>query len=140
VDANAVFAIHCAATFAMCGLIWFVQIVHYPLLSRFSHDGFAESAKAHCDRTGFIAGPLMLAEAGTLLLLLVGGMRGGLFLTSAALLAMIWLSTFLLQVPAHRVLLRGWDPGAHARLVATNWIRTVCWTLRSAALLAILAK
>ena len=36
-------------------------------------------------------------------------------------------STALLQVPCHTILAQGFDAGAHARLVRTNWIRTCCW-------------
>ena len=47
------------------------------------------------------------------------------------LLAIIWITTFGLSVPAHTRLADGFDPAAHARLVSTNWIRTVGWTLRA---------
>ena len=124
----------------MAGIIWFVQIVHYPLMAEFPPARFSEIERRHCDLTGFVVAPPMLAEISTLGLLLLGGMGGFWFLASAALLLPVWLSTFLLQVPAHRALLRGWDPKTHARLVATNWIRTICWTLRSLALGAILVK
>jgi hypothetical protein len=56
------------------------------------------------------------------------------------LLVAIWLSTMLLQVPEHGRLSAGYVADAHRRLVATNWIRTVAWTLRSAILLRILAR
>jgi hypothetical protein len=40
------------------------------------------------------------------------------------------MSTARLQVPCHRKLARGFDADVARRLVATNWIRTVCWSLR----------
>jgi len=43
----------------------------------------------------------------------------------------IWLSTALLQVPLHGRLVERFAERDAARLTATNWIRTVCWTLRS---------
>ena len=46
------------------------------------------------------------------------------------LLVVIWLSTFLLQVPRHRTLESGFDISVHRRLVGTNWIRTFAWSLR----------
>jgi hypothetical protein len=55
-----------------------------------------------------------------------------------ALLAVVWLSTFLLQVPCHRRLERGFDAAAASRLVATNWIRTIAWSLRAAVAVALL--
>jgi hypothetical protein len=46
----------------------------------------------------------------------------------------------VLQVPCHRTLERGFDPAVARRLVATNWIRTVCWSLRLLVALALLRR
>lgn len=123
--------IHLLTTFAMVGLIWFVQIVHYPMMASFERKNFAACEKEHCDRTGWVVVPLMLGEVFTFTLLLLEGVRSNAFLVSGLLLCVIWASTFLLQVPLHRALLQGWNAGAHRRLVATNWIRTVAWTGRA---------
>jgi hypothetical protein len=130
-------AAHLATTIAMTGLIWFVQIVHYPMMSRFPRWDFGSIEREHCDRTGFVAAPLMLVEAFTLGILLFEGYRQPMFLVSAVLLAIIWASTFFFQVPAHRGLLRGWNPVIQRRLVLTNWIRTIGWSARSVILLGI---
>jgi hypothetical protein len=58
----------------------------------------------------------------------------------AALVLVLWVSTFTLQVPAHALLSEGFEKKAQARLVATNWIRTVSWSLRSLILILVLAK
>jgi len=55
------------------------------------------------------------------------------------LLAVIWLSTALVQVPLHQRLGSGFDADVHARLVTSNWIRTVAWTLRGALAVHLLA-
>jgi hypothetical protein len=47
-----------------------------------------------------------------------------------ALVAAIWLSTALLQVPRHTTLGSGFDGSAWSGLVRTNWIRTVAWSSR----------
>ena len=130
-------AAHLFATFAMTGIIWFVQIVHYPMLARLPHENFAALEREHCDRTGFIVAPPMLVEAFTLVWLLLRGFNSPLFLFTAALLGVVWISTFTLQVPAHRALLQGWNESAHRRLVLTNWIRTTAWTLRAVILAGI---
>lgn len=122
---------HLLATFAMAGLIWFVQIVHYPMMASFERKNFAAHEKEHCDRTGWVVVPLMLGEISTFALLLLEGFRPSAFLLSGLLLGAIWASTFFLQVPLHRALLQGWNPKAHQQLVATNWIRTVAWTGRA---------
>jgi hypothetical protein len=52
-----------------------------------------------------------------------------------ALLAVVWLSTGVLQVPRHNTLSHGWNDGAAQLLCMTNWIRTIAWTGRSALML-----
>lgn len=123
---------HAASTLFMVGVIWFVQIVHYPLFGRVGVEKYSGYQAAHMFRTSFVVLPPMLIElASALLLLIVGAseMRDqyaiGLFL-----LALIWLSTFCLQVPAHRILELEFNQRAHKKLVRTNWIRTVLWSLR----------
>ncbi len=123
-------AAHLLTTFAMVGLIWFVQIVHYPMMASFDRENFASHEKEHCDRTGWVVVPLMLVEIFTFALLLIEGIRSNAFLISGLLLGVIWASTFLIQVPLHRELLRGWNARQHQRLVTTNWIRTAAWTGR----------
>ena len=129
---------HAATTLAMTGLIWFVQLVHYPLFRFAARPSFTEFARHHQRRTGWVVGPLMLGEAATALLLLLR--RPGLWaLTGAVLLAIVWLSTALLQIPLHRRLAAGFDPAAARSLVRTNWLRTAAWTGRAAVALLLAA-
>jgi multisubunit Na+/H+ antiporter MnhB subunit len=71
----------------------------------------------------------MLVEAAATALLLIAR-RDAWTMTGAFLLAVIWASTAFLQVPMHNVLTDGFNAEAHGRLVQTNWIRTIGWTLR----------
>jgi hypothetical protein len=129
-NGSLVAAAHLLTTFAMVGVIWFVQIVHYPMMASFDRENFASHEKEHCDRTGWVVVPLMLVEIFTFALLLIEGIRSNAFLISGLLLGVIWASTFLIQVPLHRRLLGGWSARQHQRLVTTNWIRTAAWTGR----------
>ena len=52
--------IQAAATLAMVGLIWFVQIVHYPLMAQVGRDSFAHYEASHTARTTWVVAPLML--------------------------------------------------------------------------------
>ena len=54
---------HVAATAAMTGLIWFVQLVHYPLFARVGVADFTAYEREHVRRTGLLVAPLMLLEA-----------------------------------------------------------------------------
>jgi hypothetical protein len=131
--------VQAAATLYMTGLIWFVQLVHYPLMSRVGRDGFADYENAHTRQTSWAVGPPMLAEAATSILIAMQPPAGipaaGAWL-GLGLLAAVWVSTGLLQVPQHRRLSQGFDEAAHRRLVATNWIRVVLWTARGGLVLS----
>ena len=131
---NIVLAIHAGATLAMLGLIWFVQIVHYPLMLQVDSASFTTYERLHTRQTSWVVGPLMLLElVAAVLLTAVIDAQDTYYLAwiGFALLIVIWLSTMLLQVPCHRGLERAFDPGTIRRLVATNWIRTIAWTGRS---------
>jgi hypothetical protein len=58
----------------------------------------------------------------------------------ASLAAVVWLLTMLVSVPKHAFLAQGFDGRAHELLVATNWLRTVAWTVRGAILLWVVAR
>jgi hypothetical protein len=139
----ALLVLHAAATLMLAGLIWYVQIAHYPLMASVGRDGFAAYERQHQRRTTLVVGPLMLVEAiGSVAILAVPATPGGRWLAVAGviLLAVIWLSTWLLQVPCHRRLERGWEPATLRRLVATNWVRTGAWSARGVIGLVILVR
>jgi len=127
--------LHLVCSAYMTGIIWFVQRVQYPMFHL--TDGQASSGAGHQEyttRMGFVVMPVMLAELGLQLWLLLTGQQE-LALLTTGLLAVIWLSTFLLQVPCHTALNQGYDKAAHQKLVRTNWIRTLAWTARTAILI-----
>lgn len=128
-----------ASTLAMTGVIWFVQVVHYPLFERVGATGFTRYAQSHSQLTTLVVGPLMLAEAFTALALVLRpppAVPASWTWTGIALVFVVWGATASLSVPQHGVLAAGFDVGAHRMLVATNWVRTFAWTLRSALVLA----
>lgn len=132
-----------AATLFMTGVIWIVQAVHYPLFTRVGRDAFPEYAAGHQRRIGPVVGIAMPVEAVTAVLLLFvtpAGVQEGLLVLGAILLLPIWLSTALLQVPAHRRLSAGYDDRTVAKLVTTNWLRTSLWSVRSIVILVVLAQ
>ena len=131
---SAVLIANLASTLFMTGLIWFVQIVHYPLFAAVGSDAFAAYSRSHQALTTFVVGPPMLLEAltaGILVFARPAGIPAWMPWTGLALVAVIWLSTATLQVPAHTRLSAGFDPAVGASLVATNWIRTIGWSLRA---------
>lgn len=132
-----------AATLMMTGLIWFVQIVHYPLFGQVGKPGFALYEASHSSLTTVVVMPLMLIELLTALLLVMQKpAKGPVFwlMAGLALVGVIWLTTFFLSVPQHSILSRGFDEQAHRTLVLTNWIRTVAWSVRSLIVLFLVAR
>lgn len=129
-----IFMANLLATLFMTGVIWIVQVVHYPLFSRVSDDLFRNYIADHNVLITYVVLPPMLIEAGTALLLIwerPSQMSLPLALTGLILVGIIWFSTFFLQVPQHNILMRGFDENAYRLLVETNWVRTFGWSMRS---------
>jgi hypothetical protein len=144
--ATALFLAQLAATLAMTGLIWFVQVVHYPLFAGVAEPagahGWRAYAAAHGRRTTWVVAAPMLVELAASLAMLrwrPAFVPPHTAWLGAALVAVVWASTALLQVPRHDELGRGWAPRAHRRLVQGNWVRTGAWTARAFLLLQCLA-
>jgi hypothetical protein len=117
----------------MTGLIWFVHVVHYPTLYRPS-DAAGWYGREHISRTVRVVAPVMTLEAITAVLLFP--LRPAYVPNSSvwlglALLAAIWLMSFLILLPRHFVLARGFDPSASRTLMKVNAARTALWTARS---------
>jgi hypothetical protein len=131
-------SLHCAATWAMVGLIWTVQVVHYPLFAQIGQTAFESYHRRHTTQITWVVAPLMLTELCTAAWLVFLGERDQRLLVSLLPLGFNWLSTWRVQIPLHAQLSRGFDAQACARLVATNWWRTIAWTLRGICLLWII--
>lgn len=130
---EAVLVISTLATWGMIGLIWLIQIVHYPMLALYSEAVPAAAAAAHARRITPVVGPLMATEGATSLLLMAAPPEGISWLVTwgaAALLAVALGATIAFAVPVHSRLAEGHDDDAVDHLIRTNWIRTVAWTAR----------
>ena len=121
-------------TFGLCVLIWLIQLLHYPSFTFYEGSRFPEAMTFHQTRISFIVIPLMFFE-----LFITGWSfyQAQNFYTTTCLMMLIgiWLSTFFLQVPAHEKLILKKDNQMIERLVKTNWIRTILWSLKLLVLL-----
>ena len=128
-----VFFMYCASTWSMVGIIWFAQVVHYPLFGKVGQESFTDYQHANLRRTVLIVIPLQMLELVTALLLLWKIPTGILPVqvwTNLVLIGITWISTATLQVPSHSKLARGFDQRTQALLVSSNWIRTIIWSVR----------
>lgn len=133
-DSRIVILLHLLATVFMTGVIWIIQILHYPLFNMVGRENFAAYEAAHTNLITLVVMPAMLLE---LILTAViffappASIPSSLNWLNAVLLAVIWLSTAFLQVPQHGILAGGFDETAYRRLVNSNWIRTVAWSAKA---------
>ena len=133
--------IHNAATWALVGLIWTIQLAHYPLFAQVGREVFQAYHKRYTKQITWVVAPLMLTEIITAAGLLVfSDSRDPWFLGSLVPLCLIWLSTWRVQIPLHDKLADGFDACAHERLVVTNWWRTIAWSVRGFCLIMISIK
>ena len=122
------------STFAMTAVIWFVQLVQYPSFARVDAASFSDFHAFHSTRITLIVAPLMILEAVSAAALVLRPERFAApreLWFGLGLVALIWASTALLQVPMHQRLGAGFDESAWRFLCNTNWIRTLAWSLRA---------
>ena len=121
-------------TFSMTGIIWFVQIVHYPLMRKVGKGRFARYMQTHMLLTTFVVAPVMLIEAVAVvygLLMPNPWLEGDAANIGAVLLLIIWLVTFAIHFPQHRRLAVEFEARAYRRILFGNWIRAYAWSFRS---------
>ncbi|RYZ94662.1 MAG: hypothetical protein EOP11_26035 [Proteobacteria bacterium] len=131
------FIIQLSASLFLTGLIWVIQLVHYPMLRFVALDHFEVGHLHHTSRMGWIAAPVMILELGTAIVLAWSYANVFWIAQLLAVLA-LWAFTFGLSVPLHQRLSKGMNEAVAARLIATNWPRTLLWSARSVGLLAYL--
>ncbi|MGL5096993.1 MAG: hypothetical protein ACRDD1_15490, partial [Planctomycetia bacterium] len=138
-------AAHAAATWYMVGVLWFVQLVHYPLMAAVGPDEFLSYERLHQAAVVWVVGPGMLVEGATAALVAHRTRRWEpwrrrLAWFGVALYGALFSATFLIYAPWHEELARrageGFDAAglaaAAGALAAANWWRTAGWTVRGA--------
>jgi hypothetical protein len=126
--------IQVASTWAMTGIIWLVQLVQYVSFSHVGRETFQHFHTHHSRAITVIVAPLMIAEALSAVAFLWVPLRvqsSWEIWLGIGLVAIIWASTFLLQVPMHSRLARGFDQKSWRLLVRSNWVRTIAWSARA---------
>ena len=115
----------------MVGVIWVIQLVHYPSFHFVELKQYTTFQRFHMARISYVVIPAMLTELFTLILIVISmDQIDTLVLASAVLLIFIWLMTVVFFSSVHQKLTLGYDQTVVDKLVKLNWGRTLLWTLR----------
>ncbi len=123
---------HLVSTLFMVGMIWTVQLVHYPLMALVGPERFQAYEAAHSPRMAAVVMFPWAIQGITVAAMLITAPEGVpvlLIRAAAAAAAVPVLVTVIASIPAHARLADGYDRDAHRTLVRTNWIRTAGWTI-----------
>jgi hypothetical protein len=120
-----------AVSWGLFILIWLVQIIIYPGLARIPSDAFVKYHAWYVTRITMVVLPLMIGEI--IIAIAWFFLQDNTFYPDVAggLVILVWCSTFTFQVPIHKDLQAGKDKSKIRRLVATNWIRTIAWSIKA---------
>lgn len=128
---NLFFLVNSACSLFLCGLIWLVQLVHYPSFHFADEARFKEFHTFHSQRISIIVIPVMIIELITSGVLWWNYPASNLYSIGFYLVILIWASTAIFSVPTHNKLQDGKNTTVINSLVNTNWIRTILWTLKA---------
>lgn len=128
---------HLVACAFMTGIIWIIQVLHYPAFLSIDVNRFGAFHALHSSRMGYLVGPVMVFELITGVLLVMNQPRSWPLMANLGLIVGLWLLTFLVSVPLHNFLATSLDPQKIEALIMTNWPRTILWNLRLLILLGI---
>ncbi len=149
-------------TLFLTGLIWTIQIVHYPSFLDVPISELQIFHKNHTNRISLLVIPLMTLELVVSIVLLfsclfeqlesVLGSNSELMQDrvdyihavgfwvwlNLIIVVLLWGSTFFISVPIHNELSQGVSEPTIQKLIRTNWVRTILWSIKSYIVLRIL--
>ncbi len=120
---------HFLSTSLMVGIIWVIQLLHYPAFNFIKESDYVEFQHFHMQRISFIVVPVMILELFSAFML-VYYLRSNLLTICLIILLFIWLITFVFFTKLHQSLLDGYNKTIVDKLVKINWSRTILWSLR----------
>jgi hypothetical protein len=119
----------------MFGVIWVIQLVHYPLMKKVPAGAFGAFEAEHQRRITYVVGPLMALEGLSVLAVFFfrpSCLSFAIVLAGGLVEAIAIGTTAFVSAPMHGRMAASGSPQLLDRLIATNWIRTAAWTIRAA--------
>ena len=135
-DYDLLFKINFISTSVMSGVIWVIQLLHYPSFHFINEKKYVDFQHFHMERISFIVIPVMIIELASALLLAYF-FQSSLTIILLTLVLGVWLVTFIFFTNMHQKLTNGYDPSIVDRLIQINWSRTILWSFRLIILLSI---
>ena len=127
------FVIHLVSTSFMVGVIWIVQLVHYPTFFFIDEQKSYDFQKFHMSRISYIVMPAMTTELFSGIYIFIYSnmaIDSNLFLLALTILIINWIITALVFVKMHNKLLINYKIEIISLLVKWNWLRTLLWSVR----------
>jgi hypothetical protein len=137
------FIVNLIVTLFLTGLIWTIQVVHYPLFAKVGAAQWRDYHAAHnAAITVLVALPMLieLVLSFGLIVLRPEPLPMWVAYAGCVLALIVWAATAALSVPVHSALADRLDTALVNRLVLTNWVRTLAWTAHSVLLVFGLGK
>ena len=134
---TAIFLLQFMSCLFLCGLIWIVQLVHYPSFRYVDSSRFVKFENFHTRNISIVVLPVMIIELITAIQMFFIS-SSGIWSVNLALLTGIWYVTFRYSAPCHIKLSEGKDRKIIDTLITTNWLRTALWSIRALLLTYIL--
>ncbi len=114
----------------LLGLILVIHFVHYKSFNFIDIEKFVEFHKFHTKNISFLVIPLMIIEV-VISIIICYFYFSILSLINLSLVALIWITTFLLQVPSHNKLSTGKSITEIEKLVSGNVFRVYLWFFKA---------
>ena len=128
----------------LCGLIWTIQIVHYPSFLDVGTNEYLSFQQNHMRNISVVVIPLMLLELAAGIYLQIEfvafNLHWSVFIATFLLL-LIWIITIFFASPLHgKLVSQGYNTQNIQKLININWWRTIAWTGRTIILFVLLLK
>ena len=125
--------LHAIVTFLLTGLIWVIQLVHYPMFQFLDSQAYSKAMSFHQQRISIIVVPLMLFEllSGVYLAHAQWSSLARFHSINIALIVIIWIHTFGLMVPFHKNIPIQPNHELLKKTLCHHWIRTLSWSVKS---------
>ena len=125
---NAMNCLHAVSACGLFGLIWTIQLVHYPLFARIEPSQWHQAHQEHTRGITKSVFPLMVSEL-VFAAALVFLSPSPLSISLLACAGGNWILTAIFFIPLHHKLSARFNLATIHYLVRLNWLRTALWSL-----------